>query len=391
MSLVSRANRNVLADWWLSVDRWQLVLSAVLISFGLLMTLAASPEVARNHGLPLYHFAYKQFVFLILGTIVAIGISCLSSTNIRRFAFVLFAVSLVGLVGTLFWGSEIKGAQRWIYLAGISIQPSEFVKPSFTVLCAWLFARQNTQFESSAALYTFAMLLLLAGLLLLQPDVGQMTLLVFVWACIYFLAGASLRFLAVLSIVGLVLGVLVYNEVDHVKSRIDRFVDPSSGDTFQVDRAMDAIAAGGITGVGPGNGKVKSILPDAHTDYVFAVAVEEGGFILAAAILLTFAGLLWRCTMAIYREGRHWVQLAVSGLACLFGLQVCINLAVNLNLMPSKGMTLPFVSYGGSSLLATSVTLGMIIGLSRRRGSLDREAPIRRSQIRIVASREVVS
>lgn len=391
MSYVSRANRNVFADWWLSVDRWQLGLCGALISFGLLMALAASPEVARNHGLPLYHFAYKQLVFLVLGTGLAIAISCLSPQNIRRFALVLFAVSLIGLVSTLLWGVEVKGAQRWIYVAGVSVQPSEFIKPAFAVLSAWLFARQNTQFDSSGALYTFVLLVGLASLLLLQPDVGQMTLLIFVWVCIYFLAGASLRFLALLGCIGLVVGFLVYSEVDHVRSRVDRFLDPSSGDTYQVDKAMDAIAAGGITGVGPGNGQVKSILPDAHTDYVFAVAVEEGGFILAIAILATFAGLLWRCSLAVYREGRHWVQLAIAGLACLFGLQVCINLAVNLNLMPSKGMTLPFVSYGGSSLLATSITLGMIIGLSRRRGSAAREASVHLSEIRIIANREVVS
>ncbi len=391
MSYVSRANRNFLADWWLSVDRWQLGLCVALISFGVMMALAASPAVALKHKLPLYHFAYKQLVFLVLGGGLIVTISCLSPQNIRRFAFVLFAASLVGLLSTLLWGVELNGARRWIFIAGISVQPSEFMKPAFAVVCAWLFARQNTQFDSSGALYTFGMVIGLAGLMLLQPDVGQMTLLILVWICIYFLAGASLRFLVMLGCIGLVLGFLVYSEVSHVKSRVDRFLDPSSGDTYQVDRAMDAIAAGGITGVGPGNGHVKSILPDAHTDYVFAVAAEEGGFILAIAILATFAALLWRCALAVYREGLHWVQLAVAGLACLFGLQACINLAVNLNLIPSKGMTLPFVSYGGSSLLATSITLGMIIGLSRRRGSAAREASAYRSEIRIVASREVVS
>lgn len=391
MKLMARTNRGVLADWWWSIDRWQLFLCFILVGFGLLMALAASPAVAQKLDKSIYHFANKQFIFLLIGASAIIAISCLSPQNIRRMAIALLTLSLLGMGAILLWGTEIKGAARWFYIFGISIQPSEFMKPAFVVVCAWLLARQNTHFESSGGFYTFALMLIASGLLVLQPDFGQTSLLILVWSCIYFLAGGSLRLLAVLIASGAVMAVVVYTEVDHVRSRIDRYLDPSSGDTYQVDRAMDAIAAGGITGVGPGNGRVKSMLPDAHTDYVFAVAVEEGGFILAVLIVLVYAALIWRCMLAFYREEQHWVQLAIGGLTCLFGVQACINLAVNLDLIPSKGMTLPFISYGGSSLIASAITIGMVVGLSRRRGRGVSETRVGQERMRFILHREVVS
>jgi cell division protein FtsW len=216
-----------------------------------------------------------------------------------------------------------------------------------------------------------ALLLGTCGLLAMQPDFGQTILLGLVWMCLFFLSGGSMKLIAAMAGLGLFAGSYVYSTYGYFQSRIDRFLDPSTGDTYQVDKAMDAIRSGGITGVGPGDGRVKSILPDAHADYVFAVAAEEGGLIIGCFIVFAFAFLVWRALWALREEREHWVQLAASGLICLFGLQAIINLSVNLNLIPSKGMTLPFISYGGSSLLASAITMGMLVGLMRRRTSSD--------------------
>jgi cell division protein FtsW len=241
------------------------------------------------------------------------------------------------------------------------------LKPAFVVVTAWLFARQRARFESHDMWLALALLVLTCLLLALQPDFGQTILICLVWMCLFYLSGGSLHLIAGLAAVLIAAGSYVYTGYAYFRSRIDRFLDPSTGDTYQVDKAMDAIRSGGVTGVGPGDGRVKSILPDAHADYVFAVAAEEGGLIMGCLIIGVFAFLVWRALWALRDETEHWIQLAAAGLICLFGLQAIINLAVNLNLMPSKGMTLPFISYGGSSLLASAITMGMLVGLMRRR------------------------
>jgi cell division protein FtsW len=237
------------------------------------------------------------------------------------------------------------------------------------VVSASLFARQRARFHAHDIWLAFALLVATCLLLAMQPDFGQTILIALVWMCLFFLSGGSMKLIGALASIGLLAGSYVYASYGYFRSRIDRFIDPSTGDTYQVDKAMDAIRTGGITGVGPGDGRVKSILPDAHADYVFAVAAEEGGLIIGCFIILTFGFLVWRALWALREETEHWVQLSAAGLICLFGLQAIINLAVNLNLMPSKGMTLPFISYGGSSLLASAITMGMLVGLMRRRST----------------------
>ncbi len=391
MNMVSRSDQGIWADWWWSVDRNMVAAFATLLGMGVMMTLAASPAVAHKLDLPLYHFAYKQAIFLLISASLVLSISLLSLENMRRLAVAAFVFSVCGIALTLFISPEIKGSTRWLYVLGFSLQPSEMVKPAFVVVCATLFARQNTKLDSSGAIYTFLLLAALSSLLILQPDVGQMTLLIFVWVGVYFLAGASLFLLVFLFGLGMMGAYMVYRFVPHVTSRVDRFVDPSSGDTYQVDKAMDAIQASGLIGSGPGNGHVKYILPDAHSDYVFAVAAEEGGFLIAGLIVALFAFIIYRCFVHIRREPRHWVQLSVAGLTIVFGLQVCINLAVNLNLMPSKGMTLPFISYGGSSALSSALTFGLLLGLTRRRGVLSAKGERGPTEIRITAVREAIS
>ena len=368
MNLLSRTSRNPIAKWWWTVDRQMVIGVMVLLGMGFFAAFAASPAVAQHIGKSTYYFANKQLVFLVLAAFVFLTVSMLDAIWIRRLAVLMLVGAIGGVVLTLFAGVTVKGASRWLHIFGVSIQPSEMLKPAFVVVVAWLLARQRARFKAHDIWYALALLIGCCLLLAMQPDFGQTILLALVWMCLFYLAGGSLKLIAGLSSVGLAAALYVYSTYPYFRSRIERFLDPSTGDTYQVDKAMDAIRSGGITGVGPGDGQVKSILPDAHADYVFAVAAEEGGLLMGGFIILTFAFLVWRALWALREENEHWVQLASAGLICLFGLQAIINLGVNLNLIPSKGMTLPFISYGGSSLLASAITMGMLVGLMRRRG-----------------------
>ena len=369
--IFSRTDKSFLSQWWWTVNHGMLGGVVLLIILGFLMALAASPAVAQHIGKPIYFFAYKQLAFLFLAFAVFLVVSMLPALQIRRLAYLVCAVALLAVVATLFFGVTVKGASRWLLIGGLSVQPAEFLKPSFVVVCAALMAKNRAHLDGHGTLQSFILLAAAALLLSLQPDIGQMTLLCLVWCCLYFLAGGALGRLSLLVLIGGAMACIFYVTMPHVASRIDRFFDPASGDTYQVDRAMDAIKSGGLVGVGPGNGQVKSILPDAHSDYVFAVAAEEGGLLWGAFIISVFGYLVWRGLTALRDEYEHWIQLSAAGLICMFGLQAVINLAVNLNLIPSKGMTLPFLSYGGSSLLASALTMGMLVGLMRRRAGTD--------------------
>ena len=363
----SRTNRSPLAQWWWTIDRPMVLGVLALLAFGYLMAFAASPAVAQHIDKSIYFFAKKQFVFLTLALFVFFFVSMLPANLIRWFALALLIGAIGGVIATLFVGVTVKGASRWLIIAGVSVQPSELLKPAFVVVTAWLFARQRARFESHDMWLALALLVGACLLLAMQPDFGQTILICLVWMCLFYLSGGSSNLIAGLAAILIAAGGYVYSSYAYFRSRIERFLDPSTGDTYQVDKAMDAIRSGGVTGVGPGDGRVKSILPDAHADYVFAVAAEEGGLIMGCLIIGIFAFLVWRALWALRDETEHWIQLAAAGLICLFGLQAIINLAVNLNLMPSKGMTLPFISYGGSSLLASAITMGMLVGLMRRR------------------------
>ena len=365
--MISRAERTVFGEWWWTVDR--LLLSALfgLMLAGIVLSLAASPAVAHRIGLDTFHFVNRQVFFLIPATIVLIATSFLSPYWIRRLAFVAFLGSLVLVVATLFIGAEIKGARRWLNFAGIGLQPSEFLKPAFVVLAAWLFAESAKRPEMPANL--LAMLLLGATVtpLVLQPDVGQTSLITAVWAALFFMAG--MRWLWVFGLAGVGAAGIVgaYFTFPHVRRRIDKFMEPGTSDTFQVDVAIDAFQQGGWFGKGPGEGTVKRIIPDSHTDFIFAVAAEEFGAILCLVIIALFAFVVLRSLNHAQKDEDPFCRFAVAGLAMLFGLQSCINLMVNLHLIPPKGMTLPFVSYGGSSLIALAFGMGMLIALTRRR------------------------
>ncbi|MBM3585365.1 MAG: cell division protein FtsW [Alphaproteobacteria bacterium] len=367
MITLARADRSLVARWWWSVDRWTLAAILLLALIGALLGMAASPAVAERIGVAPFHFVHRQLAYLPLAVAVLIGTSLLSADGVRRVALAGFGVGLVLLAATPIVGDEIKGATRWLSLGGLTIQPSEFVKPTFAVVAAWLFAGQRWDPAFPGNVVAIALLALVVGLLARQPDVGMATMVTVVWCAQFFLAGLALGWLVLCALGGVGLLGLGYVLLPHVSDRIDQFLDPSSGDTYQSDVAMMAIEQGGFFGRGPGQGQVKDILPDAHADYIFAVAAEEFGSLACLLIIVLFAFVTLRAFARASGDRSLFGLLAVTGLATQFGLQALINMAVNVRLLPPKGMTLPFVSYGGSSLLALALGMGMLLALTRRR------------------------
>ena len=366
MTVFSRTDTSILSDWWWTVDRWMLMSLALLIGFGIVMTFGASPAIAEKLGLDSFHFVRRQLLFLALSLVCLFGVSLLPPRQVRRLGVILFLVCLLLLVLTWLFGPEAKGARRWLRIGSFTLQASEFMKPAFIIVSAWMFseARKSPGFPGwkiSIGLY-----LLVVSLLVIQPDFGQTVLISVVWGAMFFMAGLPMVWVGAFVAFGLSGIVMAYLFLPHVTSRIDRFLNPESGDTFQVDMAMNAFKSGGLFGRGPGEGAVKKILPDAHTDFIFAVTGEEFGIIICAAIVLLFAVIVIRGMVNLMKERDLFVFLAVSGLLIQLGLQAFINLGVNLAVLPSKGMTLPFISYGGSSLLALSIGMGMVLALTRR-------------------------
>jgi cell division protein FtsW len=363
----ARVDQSPIAQWWWTVDRWTLAALLTLIGFGALLVMAASPAVADRIGADNLHFVKRFFAVLPLAVSVLFIVSLQSPRVVRRTAFIGFAIALALLALTFIVGVDIKGARRWINLAGFALQPSEFVKPTFAVVSAWLFSQYRLQDDFPGHWIAIALYLLVVGLLVKQPDLGMAVVVSAVWFTQFFLAGLRLYWLAAGLAGGVVSFIGAYLVFPHVASRIDRFLDPASGDSYQVDRSMDAFMNGGMWGRGPGEGTVKEYLPDAHADFVFAVAGEELGLVLCLAIVALFAFIVLRGFSRLLQETNLFIVLAATGLFVQFGLQAIINMASSLHLMPTKGMTLPFISYGGSSLLSLGLAMGMALALTRRR------------------------
>ncbi|MEM6665174.1 MAG: putative lipid II flippase FtsW [Pseudomonadota bacterium] len=365
--MLRRTDKNPISEWWWTVDRLLFALVLTLIFIGIVLSLAASPPVAERLGLSSFHFVIRHLIFVVPALCVLVVTSVLKPEHLRRLALLAFIGALILTALTLFIGLEAKGATRWLHVGPFSIQPSEILKPSLIVIAAWLFAEGGRRPDMPGHLLACLILLPAVGLLVLQPDFGQTMLIVATWGALFFMAGMSWLWIAVFGILGAGGLVLAYQMLPHVTQRIDRFLDPSSGDTFQTDRAIDSFRNGGWFGTGPGEGTVKHILPDSHTDFIFAVAGEEYGALFGLLIVAMFALLVIRGLARAYREEDAFVRYATAGLSILIGLQATINLCVNLSLLPAKGMTLPFISYGGSSLISAAFTMGMILSLTRRR------------------------
>jgi len=363
----SRTDTSLLARWWWTVDRWTLGAIVLLLALGAVLTMAASPAVAERLNLDAFYFVRRQFVFLALGAAIMLAVSFLSPRGVTRLGAVVLAGSALLLVVVLFKGVEIKGAVRWLQVGGISLQPSEFAKPGFAVVAAWLFARRRTDERFPGFALATGLFLLLAFLLLLQPDVGQTLLIAAVWGVQFFLAGLPLVLVAAIGFLFIGISVGAYFAFSHVQARVDRFFDPSGGEGFQVARALDALRNGGLLGRGPGEGQVKRVLPDAHADFIFAVVGEEFGAITALILVGLFLFLVLRGFVRAFKDRDLFVLIAAAGLLVQFGLQAMINMASAIHLMPPKGMTLPFVSYGGSSTLGLAIGVGMMLALTRER------------------------
>lgn len=362
-----RTNISFFGRWWWTLDRLTLVALLVLIAFGAIMVTAASPSVAERIGLDSFYFIRRQHFFLALSLLVIVGISLLSPVQVRRLGILGLLTCLVLMILVLFIGEEVKGAHRWITIGGMSLQPSEFMKPCFAVVTAWLFAEKfaNPRFPA----YRVSMILygIFLILLVLQPDIGMVVTYTLVWMIQLFLAGLPLLVVALLGLLGAGGLYAAYQFLPHVTQRINNFLDPAAGDNYQVSKALEAFRSGGFFGKGPGEGAVKKFIPDSHTDFIFAVAGEEFGAIACILILSVFAFVVVRGVSRVWRESDIFIILATSGLLAQFGIQALINMGVAVHLLPAKGMTLPFLSYGGSSLLAFAFSMGMVLALTRRR------------------------
>jgi cell division protein FtsW len=380
MSFLSRTDQSILSRWWWTVDHKMLLLLFGMIFIGILMVATASPPVAQRIGLDANHFLIRHLIILVPSIFIMLGVSFLDARQIWRLSSVILTICFMLLIYVLFFGAEIKGAQRWIHLPGFSLQPSEFAKPAFIVVTAWFISlkKEKKNFPAMkivAGLYGFLALLLLS-----QPDLGMTFVVTCCLISVIFLAGMPLRLVFILAVTGLLALALSYFSFSHVQSRIDRFINPDSGDTYQISQSLQAFKEGGVLGVGPGQGTVKLALPDAHADFVFSVAGEELGLILTLIIVLFYGLILYRGFNRLYDSDNIFVILATGGLLTMFGLQAFVHMGSALQLIPAKGMTLPFLSYGGSSLLSISLAMGMVLGLTRRHspvGIIKTSRPIR--------------
>ena len=366
-STFSRTDESLFGRWWWTVDRWMIAAIIAIAASGAVLALAASPAVAERIGLDTFYFARRQFIVLPFALIVMFAVSLLNRSGVRQVAVICFGLSVILMVYTLLNGDDIKGATRWVTFGGFSIQPSEFVKPSFAIISAWMFAAWRLKEDFPGYMVAVGLYLAVVALLLMQPDVGMAILVSVVWGVQFFLAGLPMLLVLAIGLIFISGGFAAYFNFSHVQMRIDRFFDPASSEAYQVARSLEAFRNGGVFGRGPGEGHVKEVLPDAHADFIFAVAGEEFGLVMTLLIVGLFLFVVLRGFARAFKETDLFVQLAVAGLLVQFGLQAIINMASSLHMMPTKGMTLPFISYGGSSMLALAIGMGMILGLTRRR------------------------
>ena len=358
----------ILPRWWRTIDKWTLGAILALFAIGLLLGLASSPPLAARNGLNPFYYVSRQAFFGGVAMVVMVATSMMSPTLVRRLAVIGFILSFIALAMLPVFGTDFgKGAVRWYSLGFASFQPSEFLKPGFVVVAAWFMAASFEIGGPPGRLYSFFLMVVIVLILALQPDFGQAALILFAWGVMYFVAGAPMALLTGLA--GLVSagGYFAYHNSEHFARRIDGFLSADLDPRTQLGYATNAIREGGFFGVGVGEGQVKWSLPDAHTDFIIAVAAEEYGLICVVAIIALYMVIVVRSLMRLMKERDPFIRLAGTGLACAFGVQATINMGVAVRLLPAKGMTLPFVSYGGSSLIAGGIAVGMLLAFTRSR------------------------
>jgi len=363
-----RSGDPILPRWWQTIDRWSLAAILILFGIGILLGLAASPPLAAKNGLAPFHYVQRQMLFGGMALVVMMITSMMAPSLVRRLGVLGFLGAFAALVMLPVLGTDFgKGAIRWYSLGFASLQPAEFLKPGFVVIAAWLMSASQEINGPPGRLYSFIIAITVVGFLVMQPDFGQASLVLFGWGVMYFVAGAPMFLL--LAMAGLVVsgGIFAYNNSEHFARRIDGFLSADIDPTTQMGYATNAIQEGGFFGVGVGEGQVKWSLPDAHTDFIIAVAAEEYGLVLVLVIIVLYMLITVRSLLRLMKERDTFIRLAGTGLACMFGVQAVINLGVTVRLLPAKGMTLPFVSYGGSSLIAGGIAVGMLLAFTRIR------------------------
>ncbi|MBP7710826.1 MAG: cell division protein FtsW [Rickettsiales bacterium] len=365
-AIFDRRYLNLVKKWWIDVDKINFLLVLGIIAFGLMMTATSSPAIAKKIGVDKFFFLKKQLIFACIAVTLLIVISFLDQERIKVFCALGLVATVFLLIAVLLFGSEAKGAKRWISLAGFTLQPSEFAKTFFIILNAFIL--QRLHFEKWQLKYgiSVGLYLVIVCLLLLQPDFGMTLTFTVLWVAQLFAYGLPLPFISVIGVAGIILGIGAYTVFPHVEDRINKFLD-SGEKNYQAERSIDAFVNGSFFGTGPGNGVVKKFVPDAHTDFIFAVVGEEYGIISCSIIVIIFAYLITRIVKRALDEEDMFIYLALCGLMMQFTMQVVVNIGVSLKLLPTKGMTLPFISYGGSSMISMSICFGLILAFTKRK------------------------
>lgn len=366
--LISRSDNSNIALWWWTIDRFLLTLFSILIIVGIFLVMASSQHLAQSFNIFSHYFTLRHILFVIISLPIIFLFSLLNEKQTK-------AISIIGLIITIFLlliilinGSEIKGAKRWIYFSGFSFQPSELCKPFYVIVNAWFLTLwiEGKNFPGWA--WSIVSLILISSLLLIQPDVGMTIVIILTWCFQLFITGIPLIIIICLTLAVPLFVILTYHNFDHVKIRIDGFLE---GTTYQVTKSLQSFEFGGFWGTGPGEGFYKKFLPDAHSDFVFAVAAEEYGILICLIIILIYSLVVYRAFSLSFINKSLFFIIAVSGLAFQFGIQTLIHMASNTNLIPTKGMTLPFLSYGGSSMISSAITVGILLSLTRKNISLN--------------------
>ena len=361
--LISRSDNSNIALWWWTIDRFLLTLFSILIIVGIFLVMASSQHLAQSFNIFSHYFTLRHILFVIISLPIIFLFSLLNEKQTK-------AISIIGLIITIFLlliilinGNEIKGAKRWIYFSGFSFQPSELCKPFYVIVNAWFLTLwiEGKNFPGWA--WSIVSLILISSLLLIQPDVGMTIVIILTWCFQLFITGIPLIIIICLTLAVPLFVILTYHNFDHVKIRIDGFLE---GTTYQVTKSLQSFEFGGFWGTGPGEGFYKKFLPDAHSDFVFAVAAEEYGILICLIIILIYSLVVYRAFSLSFINKSLFFIIAVSGLAFQFGIQTLIHMASNTNLIPTKGMTLPFLSYGGSSMISSAITVGILLSLTRK-------------------------
>lgn len=370
-SFFNKRDNSPLSKWWWTVDRWTLASCIILLALGMLLSFAASPAVADRLNLGAYYFVKRHFLMVIPSVILILSISFFNLRQIRRLSCLLFCLGIVLMIFTALYGTEVKGAKRWLSLAGFSLQASELIKPALAILTAWMFSEKLRNKNFPGISVALSLLGLFVCFLLMQPDLGMTVVTVISFLIQLFIAGIPIIFLVILAALGITGLSGAYFFFPHVARRIDQFLDPAAGDPkhdlYQVHQSLGAFMKGGLFGKGPGEGIVKKNVPDAHADFIFAVAGEEFGLFLCLGLVFLFILIISLSFIRIYKQKSFFVILSTIGLISQFSLQALVNMSSSLHLIPTKGMTMPFISYGGSSMIALSIAMGMVLALTRER------------------------